>query len=178
MSDYDYDFDLEDLYDDEILPGSSNVWYEDDELSGLDEYVERGIWEEIDMCMLPTVRDGFSQVGNLLLWCFIFRITTQTGKAILFVIIIIDLHRLNYFNHSPIFIFLTYRTVTVSSGVGHAISACTGLYILYIFFHSTMLHIVAFAFIVYAVLWLLSQFFGHRRGPVMGIVSIVFLIVR
>lgn len=145
MSDYDYDFDLEDLYDDEILPGSSNVWYEDDEFGGMDEYVERGFWEEIDMCMLPTVRDGFSQVGNLLLWCLIFRITTQT--------------------------------VAVPSGVGHAISACTGLYILYVFFHSTMLHIVAFAFIVYFVLWSLSRFFGYRRGPIMGIFSIVFLII-
>lgn len=81
MNDYDYDFDMEDLYDDEMAHGASNVWYEDDEFNMLDEYaVDRGFWEELDMCVQPTVRDGFSQVGTLLLWCFIFRVTTQIGK--------------------------------------------------------------------------------------------------
>ncbi|KAJ1530547.1 hypothetical protein ONE63_005435 [Megalurothrips usitatus] len=146
MGDYDYDFDLEDLYDEETLQGASNVWYEDDELSALDDYAaQRGLWEEFDMCVQPTIRDGFSQVSTLLLWCFIFRVTTQT--------------------------------VLVPSGVGHAISACTGLYILYVFFNTTALHIVMFAFLVYFVLWLLSKFFIHRRGPIMSILSIIFLII-
>lgn len=79
MSDYDYDFDLEDLYDEEVLQGASNVWY-DDEFNPVEEYAERSFWEELDMCVQPTVRDGFSQVSTLLLWCFIFRITTQTGE--------------------------------------------------------------------------------------------------
>lgn len=69
------------------------------------------------------------------------------------------------------------HSVAVPSGVGHAISACTGLYILYVFFHSTMLYIVIFATAVYFVLWLLSKMFKCRRGPIMGIVSIFLLII-
>lgn len=68
--------------------------------------------------------------------------------------------------------------MAVPSGVGHAVSACTGLYILYVFFHSTMAHIVLFASVLYVVLWALSKFLGCRRGPVMGLVSIFFLIIR
>ena len=68
-------------------------------------------------------------------------------------------------------------TVAVPSGVGHAISACTGLYILFVFFHSTMFYIVAFAAAVYIVLWLLSRMVKCRRGPTVGLVSILFLII-
>lgn len=143
MSEYDYEFDMDDLYDEEILHGDPNAWY-DDEYD--DEHaVERSFWEEFDMCVQPTVREGFFQVSTLLLWCFIFRVTTQA--------------------------------VAVPMGVGHAISACTGLYILYVFFHSTMIHIIMFGCLLYVILWLLARFCTYRRGPIMGLVSIFFLII-
>ncbi|KAK3912241.1 Protein-serine O-palmitoleoyltransferase porcupine [Frankliniella fusca] len=146
MGDYDYDFDLEDLYDEGVLPGHPNVWYEDDDFNSMDEYtMERGFWEEIDMCVQPTLRDGFSQVSTLLLWCFIFRLSTQS--------------------------------VAVPTNARHGISACTGIYIMYVFFNWTVVHILAFATVMYIVLLTLSKFYGQRRGPVIGIISIIYLIV-
>lgn len=78
MNDFDYDLfeDMEEMspmYDDAYVPGA-NLWYEEEEV---DEGVK--ISELLELCIEPTVRDGFSHVGKLLLWCFLFRASTQIG---------------------------------------------------------------------------------------------------
>lgn len=76
MNDFDYDLfddidDMNPVYDDLYMPGA-NLWYEDDD-------VEEGVKvnELLELCIEPTVRDGFGHVGKLLLWCFLFRASTQ-----------------------------------------------------------------------------------------------------
>jgi len=80
MNDFDYDLfeDMEEMspmYDDVYVPGA-NLWYEEEEV---DESVK--ITELLELCIEPTVRDGFSHVGKLLLWCFLFRASTQIGMV-------------------------------------------------------------------------------------------------
>jgi hypothetical protein len=45
----------------------------------MDEGVK--VSELLELCIEPTVRDGFSHVGKLLLWCFLFRASTQIGEV-------------------------------------------------------------------------------------------------
>ena len=78
MNDFDYDLfeDMEEMspmYDDAYVPGA-NLWYEEEEA---DEGVK--ISELLELCIEPTVRDGFSHVGKLLMWCLLFRASTQIG---------------------------------------------------------------------------------------------------
>lgn len=78
MNDFDYDLfeDLEEMspmYDDAYVPGA-NLWYEEE-----DENESMKVTELLELCIEPTLRDGFSHVGKLLLWCFLFRASTQIG---------------------------------------------------------------------------------------------------
>ncbi|XP_023705139.1 protein-serine O-palmitoleoyltransferase porcupine isoform X2 [Cryptotermes secundus] len=63
--------DMSPMYDDAYMPGA-NLWNEEEDV---DEGMK--ITELLELCIEPTVRDGFSHVGKLLLWCFLFRASTQ-----------------------------------------------------------------------------------------------------
>lgn len=81
MNDFDYDLfdDMEEMssmYDDAYMPGT-NLWYEEEDV---DEGVK--VSELLELCIEPTVRDGLSHVGKLLLWCFLFRASTQIGEVL------------------------------------------------------------------------------------------------
>lgn len=80
MNDFDYDLfdDMEEMspmYDDSYMPGA-NLWYEEEDV---DEGVK--VSELLELCIEPTVQDGLSHVGKLLLWCFLFRASTQIGEV-------------------------------------------------------------------------------------------------
>jgi hypothetical protein len=81
MDDFDYDmmYDYDELsasYYDSPYNGGSNLWQEDEE-TGMNA-VE--LW---NLCLLPSVSDGVVHSANLLLWCLLFRLTTQIGKVLL-----------------------------------------------------------------------------------------------
>ncbi|XP_066995407.1 protein-serine O-palmitoleoyltransferase porcupine [Anabrus simplex] len=144
MADFDYDlFDEIDEtypnYDDLIMPGIS-LWYQEDDL-----YDGVQVGELFELCIEPTLRDGFGHVGKLLLWCFLFRASTQM--------------------------------VTIPPLLCHAISAGTGLIILHHFFQTTMYYIVGFAGIAYVLLWIVSWMLKRHRGPIVGVLSVSFLVL-
>lgn len=75
MNDFDYDLFDDDIIYDDFSMSPTNLWYEEEDI---DETVK--VTELLELCVEPTIRDGFSHAGKLLLWCFLFRITTQLGK--------------------------------------------------------------------------------------------------
>jgi hypothetical protein len=88
MNDFDYDLfeDMEQvspMYDDAYMP-DTNLWYEEE---GEDEGMK--VTELLELCIEPTLRDGVSHVGTLLLWCFLFRASTQIGVITYFLAIVL-----------------------------------------------------------------------------------------
>lgn len=144
MNDFDYDFvdemdDIPPVYEDLYVP-ATHLWYEEDD--GTDSVK---VSELIELCIEPTLRDGLNHIAKLLLWCFLFRASTQWVK--------------------------------VPALVCHSLSAGTGVVILHHFFRSTMYYIIGFATGAYFLLFLVSCILKRHRGPIMGIVSVSFLIV-
>ncbi|XP_071445124.1 protein-serine O-palmitoleoyltransferase porcupine [Hetaerina americana] len=143
MNDFDYDVfedaeELSPMYDESY--SSANLWYDDEDA---EEVVSVGeLWE---MCIEPTMRDGFVHIGKLLMWCFLFRASTQL--------------------------------VQVPPLVCHAVSAGSGLLILHHFFKFTMSYIIGFMVVAYIILLLISHLLKKYRGPIMGTICIVFLVI-
>jgi len=67
---------LDQIYDD--YPIESDVWYRDV------EEPQQTLAELYELCISPTLRDGISHVGRLIVWCLIYRISTQIGKVYVF----------------------------------------------------------------------------------------------
>jgi hypothetical protein len=71
----DGDFDYDGYDEAEYSQGyeQSDIWTEEEEGGGV------SVYELYSLCLLPSLSEGVMHVAYLLLWCFIFRITTQTG---------------------------------------------------------------------------------------------------
>jgi hypothetical protein len=74
----DGDFDYDGYDEAEFSQGDeqSDIWTEEEEGGGV------SVSELYSLCLLPSLSEGVMHVAYLLLWCFIFRITTQTGAYI------------------------------------------------------------------------------------------------
>jgi hypothetical protein len=53
---------------------------EDDE-DGLGGFSPHTLPEILEHCIWPTATTGMEHVGVLIIWCLVFRITTQTGES-------------------------------------------------------------------------------------------------
>jgi hypothetical protein len=77
----DGDFDYDGYDEGEFSHGyeQSDIWTEEEETGG-------GVTlsELYSLCLLPSISEGVVHVVYLLLWCFIFKITTQTGRKLCF----------------------------------------------------------------------------------------------
>ena len=125
-------------------PGFDDYDY-DDGKSGLTPFTFNQILEH---CIEPTVKDGLKHVGKAIIWCVLFRLTTQSGSG-----------------NGPI------------SWTAHLFSVTTGIIVLAHFFYLNTLYLLALSALSYLALRSVNYFVGKGRGVAMAVVCITFNLI-
>lgn len=144
---------------------SFSYYDEDEDIRNLQ--LEYESYDLHDSCVIPTIKGISYHFAALLLWNFIFRLTTQTGTYCLEIKL--------YYILSTLILIFCFVLVFIHINLCHCISIICGLAVIYNLLQISILYIMSFCILSYLIVH--GTHYIHKSSHASFIASLGMLLL-